>query len=123
MIKHGDKTFQFLTSIVSLGNVKLGSGPHIVKFPFQGDISLIEEFVPLCGCTAQVRAEGNNIIAEYTNYDKETDLKDGFLSMDKQIKVFFTDGKPLKKLNPKGIPVYNDEKEHEFLTIKLIVTK
>lgn len=113
----------FLKTIHDLGTIKAGSTNHQVRYPFEGDPSQIEDIRPLCGCTANVLVQGNEIFANYTNYDKPEAITDQGVDINRRIMIFFTDGKPLKKLNAKGVLDYNTEKSHVFLEIKAHVIK
>ena len=94
---------KFLKTSHDLGTIKAGSTDHQVRYPFEGDSSQIEEIRPLCGCTANVLVNGNELFANYTNYDKPDSITTDGVDINRKIMVFFTDGKPLKKLNPKGV--------------------
>lgn len=104
--------------------IEPGSKGNIVHWKFEGDPDKIVHLQPGCGCTADCKVDGNQIIATYNesdavklvNNDKvHKQYPDGLYPFSKSVTVFLDDGKPLKVINNNGISVFNQDKEQVIL--------
>lgn len=113
----------FKSDLADIGDIAPGS-KVTVKWEIEGDPNDIVHWSPDCGCTADIRKEGNYLMADFT----ETDAKNlsgeqkanwypsGKMPITKGIWVYLRDGQDLWILDPSGNQIINPNKKKEKVT-------
>lgn len=108
----------FKTTEVQVRDIERNESIDVV-FEYDGDMNDIIHWQPACGCTANIRKEGNSLIATYTenvsqniNQDHyKTHFPSGKIEYRKSITVFFKDQEDLY-IQDGMDQKYNDKKKH-----------
>lgn len=91
--------------------VKIESKNNRAEWEFTGDISLVDEMRPSCGCTTPF-FDGNKVVAFY-NAGKNPG------TFEKRIFIYYKDGQPMTvKDSVSGNMIPNKNKERDILTLK-----
>lgn len=99
-----NQKFKFLKETLQIGTINQGD-KVVLEYPFEGDPSVIEKVKPSCGCTADVKIDGEAKVIRAI-YDSKNDT-DG---ISKTINVYFRDNLQLEIINTLGAKVTNPKK-------------
>ncbi len=100
----------------NLGTIRKGTTTHVF-WNFEGNPEEIVYIQPGCGCTADCKVVGNQIVATYTENEKYTlkEFPSGEYPITKTITLFLKDEHDLKIESPQG-HIFNPEKKKTTLS-------
>lgn len=113
----------FKSDLADIGTINPGE-TTTVAWDILGDPKHVIHWQPDCGCTASIRVEGNQLLADFTEEDavklthdqKENWYPSGLMPVTKGIWVYLKDKHDLWILDENGKQIINPEKTKMKLT-------
>ncbi len=108
---------KFITDTVEIPETLKPGQKYEVRFDFEGDGSEIVHIAPGCGCTANCRVEGNQVVADYTDMTSSS-VNSGIYDFAKTLRVFLKDDQELWNTDETSYKKLNLQKDNRVLTFK-----